>query len=453
MGTERPVAEMDVASATEPSGVKGRWRNLSTLIGVTMVESGESSLTTTLFPAIAKTLGLGNAELGLLSTLGRLVGVPFGPLWVWYANRTTRRRAIVVSTMLSGALAFASGFADSFLLLLLLQTLQAGCVIGLTPITNSVIADSFDDKARGRAVGILYGSSAVLSAVVGPLIGLLSLWDSGWRWGFWGVGALLILTGLLVLVLFRETTVGAADYGSRASELTFTRPRLKDSIALMRIPTFSIMMLSRLLSGHLLVIVFGVQFLVTERDFSNAVAAIVALPFGLGYFLGTVGGGFIVSALDRRGGAVGRVAFLQIAQILFAVVAFFATQVSVMAIGYYIAIWGLLGLMQGLNPGVNRPILMSVMKPELRAQGFVIYLTLFEVIGWATFTLVAGVLADAYGLQFVFFWILVVLMLVNAAALTPLYRFYPRDRRAVDEVIAARVADADAYHSVEGEMR
>jgi MFS family permease len=429
---------------TRPAGVKGRWRNLSTLIGVTVVESGEGSLTTTLFPAIAKSLGLGNTELGLLSTLGRLIGVPFGPFWVWYANRTSRRQAIFVSTLVSGAFAVASGFAENFLLLLLLQTLQAGAVIGLTPITNAVIADSFDDKSRGRAVGMLYGISAILSSVIGPIIGLLSIWESGWRWGFWGVGALLIVTGVLVLVLFREPEVGAADYGAQAARIVYARPRLKDSLALMKIPTFSILMASRLLSGHLLIAVFGVQFLVTERGFDNALAAIVALPFGIGYFLGTVGGGFVVSAIDRRGGRNGRVAFLQTAQVLFAVVAFFATQFDVASIGYYAAFWGLMGLAQGLNPGVNRPILMSVMAPELRAQGFVIYLTIFEVIGWAAFTYVAGVLADAFSLQAVFLWILVIVMLVNAAVLGLLYRFYPRDRKRVDDLIENRlVAEAE----------
>ncbi len=75
--------------------------------------------------------------------------------------------------------------------------------------------------------------------------------------------------------------------------------RFASVLSLFRIPSFSLMMLSRLLSGHLLIGVFGVQFLVTDRGFSNAVAALVLLPFGIGYFCGTVGGGFVVAALDR----------------------------------------------------------------------------------------------------------------------------------------------------------
>lgn len=439
MNTTPPEVAAADPTTSSKGGVKGRWRNLSTLVGVTVVESGEGSLTTTLFPAIAKSLNLGNSELGLLSTLGRLIGVPFGPLWVWYANRTSRRQAIVVSTVLSGLLAFASGFAENFVVLLLLQTLQAGAVIGLTPITNAVIADSFDDASRGRATGVLYGFSAILSSFIGPLVGLLSLWDSGWRWGFFGIGALLVLTGLLVLALFREPEVGGADYGAAAGRIVYERPRLKDSMTLFKIPTFSVMMLSRLLSGHLLIAVFGIQFLVTERGFSNALAAIVALPFGIGYFLGTLGGGFVVSALDRRVGSHGRVAFLQLAQVVFAVVAFFATQFDVGAITYYAVFWGLMGVAQGLNPGINRPILMSVMRPELRGQGFVIYLTIFEVLGWAGFTFVAGILADEYSLQAVFLWILVIMMLVNAAVLTVLYAVYPKDRKRVDDVITERI--------------
>ena len=69
----------------------------------------------------------------------------------------------------------------------------------------------------------------------------------------------------------------------------------------------------------------------------------------------------------------------------------------------------------------------AVVPPELRNQAFAIFLNVFETIGWAVFSLGAGVLAATLGIQTVFFWGLVVLMLINAAVLSGLYLSYPGD--------------------------
>ena len=130
---------------------------------------------------------------------------------------------------------------------------------------------------------------------------------------------------------------------------------------------------------------------------------------------------------------------------IFAVVAFFGTQFHYESIGIYAVFWALMGAAQGLNPGVNRPIVMSVVLPELRAQSFVIFLAIFETIGWAAFSFIAGQLADVIGIQAVFWWMLVVLMMINAAVITLLYAVYPRDRdRVRTELLRRRDAALEA---------
>lgn len=254
----------------------------------------------------------------------------------------------------------------------------------------------------------------------------------------------MIFVGLLILVLFKEPKIGGAEeqLAGIAAEIPLPRLHWQDVLRLFRIPSFSLMLLSRLLSGHLLIGVFGVQFLVTERGFSNAVAAVVLLPFGIGYFVGTILGGLTVSTLDRLVPRRGRVVFLQAAQLIFALVAFFGTQFHYEAIGIYAIFWALMGGAQGLNPGVNRPIVMSVVRPELRAQAFVIFLTIFETIGWAAFTYIAGALADLIGIQTVFLWMLVILMVINAAVISVLYAVYPRDRERVTTELVRRRDEA-----------
>ncbi|QPZ38380.1 MFS transporter [Paramicrobacterium chengjingii] len=349
-GAHPPTSEL---RAQQAARVPHRWRNLITLTGITVVDSTEAGLTTTLFPTIARALGLDNGHLGILAAVGKVIAVPFGPAWVWLASRTSRRFVLVMTTVLAGVFGIAAGFAQDFTVLLIFNTCMAAALIGGQPIANAVISDSFDDKSRGKAVGMFYGVMALLSSVLGPLIAQLSNFSDGWRWGMWIIGAVCLVVSALVFIFFKDPGIGASEtqlVDMSAEQRDTVRPTIRSVLSLFAIRSFSIMLLSRLLSGHLLIAVFGLQFLVTERGFSNAVASIVLLPFGIGYFFGTFGGGFTTSWLDRVFPARGRVAFLQIAQILFALVAYFGTQFDYGNIGVYAIFWGPYGSCSRIEP-------------------------------------------------------------------------------------------------------
>ncbi|MGW0938476.1 MFS transporter [Streptomyces sp. NPDC002666] len=414
----------------EAGAVPHRWRNLSTLSGVMVVDNTEAGLAATLFPAISAALRLDSGHLGVLSAAGKIAAVPFGPAWVWLAGRIGRRGALIASSVCGGLFGTAAGFAQNFWQLLLCNTLMSAAVIGATPIVNAVIADSFDDGNRARATGYLYAAVNGISSLLGPVFALVTGMDDGWRYGMWAISLFCALSGVAVAVGFRDPGVGAAETelaGLSPGQRTASKVTLRSVASLFRIPTFSVMMLSRLLSGHLLISLFGIQFLVTERGFTNQVAAVVLIPFGVGYVAGTLGGGWAVGRLDRILPDRGRVAYLQAAQILFALAAFLGTQFMYDGIAAYCVFWALMGAAQGANPPVNRPIVAAVVTPEVRGQAFAIFLTVFETAGWALFALGAGQLADVFGIEQVFLWFLVLLMLVNAAVLTTLYACYPRD--------------------------
>ncbi|UQN28246.1 MFS transporter [Brachybacterium kimchii] len=450
-------AQSSDAPVLEPAGpapstkVPHRWRNLITITGAEVVDNTEAGLLNTLFPSIAAALRLDNGHLGILSALGKFAAVPFGPMWVWIATRIGRKQALILNNVIGGLLGIAAGMSPGFITLLLFNTLLAGTVSSGQPLTNAIIADSFDERSRARATGYYYGILTAVSSFIGPVLALFSGHPDGWRWGMWIIGGICLLSSLLISAFYREPGIGAAeaqladlDESRRASKVT-----VRGVLALFRIPTFSIMMLSRLLSGHLLITVFGIQFLVTERGFSNATAATVLVPFGLGYVIATFLSGYAVELLDRLLPDHGRVVFIQAAQFLFAIAALLGTQFEWGSIGVYAIFWALFGATQGMNPPVNRPIVMSVVLPELRGQAFAIFLTFFQTIAWALFSLSAGYLAEALGIQGVFFWVLFVLMAVNGVILSALYFTYPRDARRVTDELEARRRSAV---SAEGEV-
>lgn len=423
-------------------GVPHRKRNIFILGGSMVADGGEGGLATTLFPVIAAALGLAVSALGLIAAVGRLVGIVSGPVWVWLAKRFGRRSILAISTGFWGVWAVAAGLSQNFAQLIIFYGIMAAGAVAAHAIVPEIIGDSFEDKKRGRVVGWLYGGIAAFGSLLAPFIGQLANIENGWRYGFFAFGAINVVFGLLIVFLYRDPGTGAGEEQLKtfsqeerdaASKITWAKVR-----SLLTIPSYLILLGSRLLSSHLLLGVFGVTMLVQAYGFDVALAATVMAPFGIGYLLGTIFGGFLSDWLNRVSVNYGRVALLQVAQLLFAVLAFFTTQIVWGGIAPYLVLFGLCGIAQGLNPGVNRPLVMAVVPPELRAAAFAIFVSIIESLGFAVYSLLAGGLAATFGLPAVMLWMLTGVMLVNTLFLTLLYKPFKKDRMALEAELDRR---------------
>ncbi|MFC9434967.1 MFS transporter [Nocardia sp. NPDC057030] len=416
------------ATTGTPVIVPGRWRKLALVVAPLWADNNESSVLSTLAPVIVQAVAAPAGAVGYLTSIGKFISIVFGPLWAWVARRTNRKVAFAVASGLAGIATAATGLAQSYAQLIVLYGVSAAFIAAALPIASEITADLFDDSTRGRANGYTWGAISLLGSVLGPLIGQLSRVPDGWRYGFFAWGAVTVLTAVLLAVFFDDPAVGASEIAAPTtqqaedSRITWTKVR-----QMLRIPTFVLMLVQRLISGHLLIMSFGIVFLVHTYGFTTAVASIVTLPFGIGYLLGTFGGSLATDFLQSRLPRIGRIIVLQFAQFGFGVVALVGTQHDWGGIGIFAGFWAVLGFMQGLNPGVNRPIVAAVVPPEMRGAAFALLLSVFEALAYALFNLAAGLLTDVIGLRGVMLWIPGVLMLVNAAFCTILYRTYPRD--------------------------
>ncbi|MEV6558479.1 MFS transporter [Nocardia sp. NPDC051756] len=415
------------ATTGTPVIVPGRWRKLALVVAPLWADNNESSVLSTLAPVIVQAVAAPAAAVGYLTSIGKFISIVCGPLWAWIARRTNRKIAFAVASGLAGIATAATGLAQSYTQLIILYGVSAVFIAAALPIASEITADLFDDAARGRANGYTWGAISLLGSVLGPIIGQLSRVPDGWRYGFFAWGAVTVLTAVLLAVFFDDPAVGASEVAAPTrqgedSRITWTKVR-----QMLRIPTFVLMLIQRLISGHLLIMSFGIVFLVHTYGFSTAVASIVTLPFGIGYLLGTFGGSLATDFLQSRLPRIGRIIVLQFAQLGFGVVALVGTQHDWGGIEVFAGFWAVLGFMQGLNPGVNRPIVAAVVPPEMRGAAFALLLSVFEALAYALFNLAAGLLTDVIGLRGVMLWIPGILMLVNAAFCTILYRTYPRD--------------------------
>ncbi|MEZ0166966.1 MFS transporter [Kineococcus sp. LSe6-4] len=421
MSTDRPsqpsAATIDPRTPAAPHDgvVPGRWRKLASISAPLFADNNEVSVLSTLAPVIIAALALPLTAIGLLVSVAKGISIVCGPVWALIARRTNRKTAFVVASLLTGVFTAATGLSQNFTQLVLLWSLTAVFVAAALPITSEITS---------------------------PLIGQLARVEDGWRYGFFVWGGLTVVAALIMAFTFKDPGIGASEPATglmsaeqRAQNAKLTWAKVRE---LLTIPTFVLMLGQRVLSGHLLIATFGVVFLVNTYGFTTAVAAVVTLPFGLAYLGGTILGGMGVDALHQRRPGSGRVMVLQGAQLGFGAVAILATQVDWGSIGVFAVFWGLMGFMQGLNPGVNRPIVAAVVPPELRGAAFALMLSVFEALGYIVFNLLASYLGEQIGLKAVMLWIPGVLMLLNGLYCALLYRTYPRDTARLTELMAQR---------------
>ncbi|MEZ5316864.1 MAG: MFS transporter [Vicinamibacterales bacterium] len=98
-------------------------------------------------------------------------------------DRFGRRRVFALGTGLFGAASIACGLSPGIGPLVAARAVQGVGGALLVPGSLALISAAFDERARGRAIGIWSGFSA-MSAGLGPIIGGWLIEQFSWRWAF-----------------------------------------------------------------------------------------------------------------------------------------------------------------------------------------------------------------------------------------------------------------------------
>ncbi|WP_433563060.1 MFS transporter [Nocardia sp. CA-151230] len=413
-------------------------------------DNAETSVVSVLFPLIRDALGLSAAALGALVASGKIVGTVAALPWVFLARRFPRKTVLAVCAGFWGVWAMAAGLAANFAQLILLTTVAAAGFAGAGPIALGILGDLYDDSERGRATGALYAGTALATGIAAPLLGRLSGFENGWRYGFFISGGICVIVGVLILAFLDEPGPARRSAGVDgemtpdvqhvpgpavpAGRMRLLGVSLRE---LFGIRTYRYLLVQRLFSGQNIIMSFGTVFLVQERGFDTGTAALIALPFALGYIVGTFLGGRAVDAVHRSRPRSGRIAMLQISQIAFAAVAFTAIAIPWSSIAVYVALFAAVGFLQGQYPVINRPLIMAVVPPPLRPLAFAVSVSAADGLAYAIYSLLTGVLGDQIGLGTALLLVTVFLTASNGLACAVLYRPYAHDSAALAEQPAA----------------
>lgn len=128
-------------------------------------------------PELAAELGVGAAAVGFLQSSVAIPGVVLTPFVGLLSDRFGRRRVLLWALAAFGLTGVAGAFAPSFGVLLALRLAMGVPYAGLLALTPVVLTDLFEGSKRARAIGFNTAALTVASTL-GPVVGGL-LADGG----------------------------------------------------------------------------------------------------------------------------------------------------------------------------------------------------------------------------------------------------------------------------------
>jgi MFS family permease len=141
--------------------------------------------------------------LGALILVGGSLGDLFG-----------RRRIFVIGVAIFALASVGCGVASTIQQLIVARSIQGVGAALLVPGSLAIISTSFDEKARGQAIGTWSGFTAITTAV-GPVLGGWLVEHASWRWAFFinlPLAAAVIAISVSRIPESRSATVRRVDW-------------------------------------------------------------------------------------------------------------------------------------------------------------------------------------------------------------------------------------------------
>jgi predicted MFS family arabinose efflux permease len=248
---------------------------------------------------IQDALQISDGQLGLISGLYFamfycFIAIPVG----WFADRTSRVGVLSAACAIWSGATVACGMAANYMQLVVARMVVGFGEAGGVPPSYAIITDTYPPGKRAAALGI-FNLGPAIGAAAGVAFGAAIAERFGWRIPFIAVGAVGIVTALVVWLTVREPTRGATDIAAppvSAGDKAAFWPTVRVFLS------HPILMLAALGSGATQFVTYGlgnfaVLFLMREKGME---LGDVAIWYALVLLIG-MGGGMIVSGrvIDR----------------------------------------------------------------------------------------------------------------------------------------------------------
>ena len=381
--------------ADDAAPLPGARTALMLLLAINLLNYVDRQVLSAVEPNISKTFFGPHPPPGTLAKMGWL-GTAFilsymvtAPIFGWLADRMSRWILVGAAVLLWSVATAASGWAGSFVILLVTRLFVGVGEAGYGPAAPTIISDFYPVARRGTVLAWFYVAIPVGSAlgyVVGGYVGGTSL---GWRWAFYLVTIPGLLLGIWSLFM-PEPPRGHADGGT-----SHALPKWGDYAKLIHNRSY---VLNTAAIAAMTFAIGGISFwmpryLTETRGLPNNAKLIfggITVVAGLG---ATLLGGWAGDKLRPRFGG---------SYFLVSGIAILIACPFVIAMLYvpFPAAWGLLfGAVFFLffNTGPSNTALANVVHPSVRASAFAVNIFFIHLLGDAPSPPVLGYVADHHG--------------------------------------------------------
>lgn len=341
-----------------------------------------------LFPFIAEDLKLNNAQIGMIASVLAICWAISG--WVFGSISDVsggRKKILLPLTLIFSILSFVSGLAKSFTSMLIARGLMGLAEGPVLPIAQAcVIADS-SEKRRGFNLGFVQSSLGLIGSTLTPIIVTAVASRYGWHSALYFVGVPGLVMFFILLKYMREPKL-PADQNPGHSKMD--RNNLKVAYRNRNIWLCTIM--SALFMTWLFVFTtFAPVYLTQVGGYKLEEMGLIMAAVGFGSFVwGFVGPG-ISDKIGRKPTLIIFCAVASLSPLCLAIV--HGSLPVMMLLGFFTAVGqGAFPLFMAVVPGESIPL-------RFVATAVALTQLVGEIVGGTIAPSLAGVAADAWGLQ------------------------------------------------------
>ncbi|MCP4615932.1 MAG: MFS transporter [Bradyrhizobium sp.] len=261
---------------------------------------------------------------GLLITFGAIVLCVGSPVTAWLTSRIERRRLLAVTLAVLAVTNIASAFAPDYASLLALRLLMLAIGVIYTPQAAGTAAMIVPETRRGSTIAYVFLGWSLAAAIGLPLITLIAH-RYGWRAAYGGIGALGVVSFLLLMWRLPAGLLGAPVL-------------LRTWIDLVRNRLVMLLLLITTLymSGQFVIFTFMGPLLSRLTGASADATGLVFAIYGVFGFIGVM----IATRIVDGWGAY-RTSLLSISMVLAGIAGWTLTSGNFLLMAISVAVWGL----------------------------------------------------------------------------------------------------------------
>jgi DHA2 family multidrug resistance protein len=163
-------------------------------------------------PTIAGNLGVSSNQGTWVITSFSVANAVAVPISGWLARRMGEVKLFVICTLLFTLFSFLCGASPSFFILLAMRAAQGVAAGPMIPLSQSLLLANYPPERRGFANGV-WGMTAVVGPIAGPILGGWITDDISWPWIFYINVPVGIFAAAITWIILRERETATRKLG------------------------------------------------------------------------------------------------------------------------------------------------------------------------------------------------------------------------------------------------